>query len=152
MNKIVIQKLSLWFSIALLTVSCSGTVQTNEQDKEKLKQDEIDTKVAQIIEKRDFLTDFKSFTEQTQLKVEKNNQSITELRQVIIEERKSSNGEFATKIRQLDFRNKALQKKIAAFDQSHLSEWRNFKSEVNRDFDELESAINNLFTISKSYQ
>lgn len=152
MNKIVIQKLSLWFSLALLTVSCPGTVQTNERDKEKLKQDEINTRVAQIIEKRDFLTDFKNFTEQTQLKVERNNQSISELRLVIIEERKSSNGEFATNIRQLDFRNKALQKRIASFDQSNLSEWRNFKSEVNRDFDELENAINNLFTLSKSYQ
>ena len=138
MNKIIIQKLSFLFSTALLAASCSYTVQTNKQDKERLKQHEINTRVSQIIGKRDFLTDFKNFTQEAQQKVEKNNQSIQEVRRLIIEDRKSSKSEFAGKIKQFDYRNKVVQRKVAAFDQSHYSdsEWKDSRADPKLGFAE----------------
>lgn len=152
MKRNVIQRLSLLPVIALLIASCSTSTQNSELQKEKQKEAEKNAKVALFVEERNFVLDFDNFKEDTQLRVERNNQSISALRQKIIEERKSSISDFAGKIRLFETQNKELKKRVDAFDYSKRSEWETFKIEVISDFNDLDTSINDLFKTSKSYQ
>ncbi|MGY6523431.1 MAG: hypothetical protein ACXIUD_16995 [Mongoliitalea sp.] len=152
MNDTLIQRLPSLAVLFFLIVSCSTSVQSSERQKEQQKEEEMKTRVALFDEERNFVLDFDSFQENTQLRVEKNTQSISLLRQKILEERKSSLSDFAKKIRLVETQNKELKKSVDAFDYSKRNEWENFKAEVSRSFDDLENTINDLLKTSKTYQ
>jgi hypothetical protein len=152
MKKNASQRLPLILVIALLLAGCSQSSLKDEQEKEKLKSAKINAEAAQLTKERDFLQEFENFKSQIQLKVEKNDQSIAELKLKIIEGKKSSNSDFASEIRVFENRNKELKKRVNAFDNAGKSDWQKFKSEVTQDLDELGNEINDFFKLSENDQ
>ncbi|UJP64718.1 hypothetical protein [Mongoliitalea daihaiensis] len=144
MKNNVVQRLPLFLVIVLLLASCSQSSEKSEQEKERLRLAKINAEVALLIKERDFILEFENFKNETQLKVEKNNQFISELKSKIIEEKKSSSSDFAAEIRLFENRNKDLKKRVEAFDNSRRSDWLKFKAEVNQDFEDLGNAISDF--------
>lgn len=152
MKNSVFQRLCLLIFLALLLASCSTSLQNSEQQKEQQKVEAMNAKVALFVEERNFVLDFENFKEDTQLRVERNNQSLAALRQKILQERKSSVSDFAAKIRLFEAQNNELKKRVDTFDYSKRNEWENFKAEMTSDFKDLDDSINALFKTSKNYQ
>ena len=121
-------------------VSCNFSAQKieNAEDKVTEAQKELDEANAE------FLADVEKFRQETLDKIEANKKSIADFNARIEKEKAYAKEDYKNKIAAIEKKNSDLQKKMDDYKAEGKDQWQNFKTEFNRDMDELGTAFKNL--------
>jgi uncharacterized protein YcfL len=151
MKKTIIKNATSLFLMALLLVSCSSSAQKGDKEQEKIIEAEKKAAAADAeLEnaRQEYLIELSKFRDETSLKVERNNQMISDLKKQAVSEKQTINSESEARIQQLEKRNSELKDRLDKFDDTNQGDWERFKAELNRDFNDLGESISNFFTRS----
>jgi len=132
--------------IALATL-IAGTVitacQTSEKKVETAKENVVEANVELKQAIKDSLRDFKLESEQKFSDYEK---SIAELKISIAKEQKADRIRYEKELAVLEQKNKDLKTKLSDFNDDSQEKWSAFKTEFNRDMNDLGNSFKNLVT------
>jgi uncharacterized protein HemX len=93
--------------------------------------------------------EWNEFKSETDLKIEKNETRIAELKEKIKKQGKSLDALYEKKVDQLEQKNRDLKAKMETYGESKHSDWESFKREFNHDMDELGAAFKDLTVNNK---
>ncbi len=120
--------------------SCKSAAQketTAKQNVAEAKQDLKDTKASNAAE-------WKEFKAEAQAKILDNESRIAELRVKMNKPGNTFDGLYRTRIEKLEAKNTELKSKLNNYD-GNETEWKTFKSDFNRDMNEIGNNIKDLF-------
>ena len=92
----------------------------------------------------DYLAEVESYKKETADKISANEQSIKEFNERIATEKKDAKVAYQQKIAELEMKNSDMKKKMDEYKQDGKENWEKFKTEFNRDMDELGKAFKDL--------
>ena len=128
------------FVFALISSSCRSAAQKESAAKSNVaeaKQDLQDTKVSNANE-------WIKFKAESQAKILDNEKRIIELKTKMNEPGSTFDGLYRTRIEKLEAKNKELKTKLNNYD-GNETQWKTFKSDFNRDMNEIGNNIKDLF-------
>lgn len=131
----------------LTMISCSP-----ESKKEKVDNAEIDvleSEQALVRANKEYKEDVKNYRVASRERIQANNQRIMEYNANIDDMNKEDRSEYKEKIRKLEEKNNDLKKRMNNYEADTNEDWERFKTEFNRDMDELGLALKNLVTDNK---
>ena len=88
--------------------------------------------------------DIQNYKKVNEDRIASNNQLIADFKSRIANEKKAVKDEYNKKIAELEQKNADTQKKLNEYKADSKEKWEMFKSEFNRDMDELGTALSNL--------
>jgi hypothetical protein len=123
-------------------VSCNSSAQKveNAEDKVAAAQKDLDNANAE------YLADVEKFREEAAARIAANNKSIADFNARIEKEKASAKADYKNEIAAIEKKNTDLKKKMDDYKADGQDQWQNFKTEFNRDMDELGNAFKNLTT------
>jgi DNA anti-recombination protein RmuC len=92
----------------------------------------------------DYLIDVEKYKEQTAAKIDANNKSISDFNERIAKEKKAVKAEYKEKIAQLESKNTDMKKKIDEYKLEGKEKWSTFKTDFDKEMDELGKSINDV--------
>lgn len=128
------------FSMTLMFISCENSAKKLDNAEKDVTEAKDDLEEAQ----QDYLKDMEEYRLQTANKIEANKRSISEFNARIENEKKEVKAEYKMKIAELEQKNSDMQKKIDEYKVEGKDQWELFKTEFNRDMDELGKALSNI--------
>ena len=136
------KKLILILAIVVVTLitSCRSAAQRETAAKNNVvdaKQDLQDTKV-------DNANEWIKFKTESEAKIADNEKRIAELKVRMKEPGKTFDGLYRTRIEKLEAKNAELKTKLRNYD-GNQTQWKTFKSDFNRDMNEIGNNIKDLF-------
>ena len=140
MNKLLLTLLIVSMAIGLVLTGCNSPSQKAENAEKNLEEAKEDLDKAQ----QEYLVDVENYKLQTAERIATNNKSIEEFNARIAKEKKDVQAEYRMKIAELEQRNIEMKKRIDEYKADGKDQWEVFKSEFNRDMDELGTAFSNM--------
>ncbi|HEY9219953.1 MAG TPA: hypothetical protein VIO43_00075 [Lutibacter sp.] len=133
-------------AIVLLTgaifTSCNTAAEkVNKAEDKSIKADE-DFNIA----KEEYLADVENFKKEITAKIDANNQMIASFKVKIATSKKDAQVYYQEQIAELEQKNIAMKQKLDAYEISGKDNWETFKTEFNKDMDDLGEAFKN-FTV-----
>jgi len=119
-----------------------------EKAKENLQEERLDVVEAKVDLKEAQNVDYLSFKTESEVKFNKNQESINDLKIKILKNDEKYRTENQTRVVTLEQRNISLQKEIADYKDEGLEKWTAFKNKFNYDMDELIKAIKDFTILS----
>jgi len=119
-----------------------------EKAKENLQEERLDVVEAKLDLKEAQNVDYLSFKTESEVKFNKNQESINDLKIKILKNDEKYRNENQTRVVTLEQRNISLQKEIADYKDEGLEKWTAFKNKFNYDMDELIKAIKDFTILS----
>ncbi|MDD3721458.1 MAG: hypothetical protein PHW92_03075 [Lutibacter sp.] len=132
---------SVLLSGAIFT-SCNTSAEKVENAKEKSIKADEDFNIA----KEEYLTDVENFRIETAAKIEANKQMIADFNLKIVSAKKDAKAYYVEQIAILEQKNIAMKEKLEAYEVSGKDNWEAFKTEFNKDMNDLGEAFKN-FTV-----
>jgi|SRR5690606_29880236 len=118
---------------SMILWSCSTPTQSVEEAEEVV----VEAKQELKDSKQEYLEDVHNFKRIVQAKIESNNKSISDLKAKLKDEKKEVRADAEKKIAALSERNSELKQKIENYEAAGEEQWWEFKTQFNRDMDEL---------------
>jgi outer membrane PBP1 activator LpoA protein len=103
---------------------------------------EADKELAKANE--EYMIEVEKYKQESADKLAANEKSIAEFKARIATEKKSAKKEYAMKIAALEQKNSDLKKKMDEYKENGKENWEMFKTEFNRDMDEIGNAFKDL--------
>jgi hypothetical protein len=147
----------LFLSLAMIAF-VAGSVSTSfgqvpdkpsEKARENLKEEKKDVVVATQelkVAQRDSVTEYQNFTKESEIKFKSNEKSIADLRVRILKSDPKGQAAYDKKVNLLEQKNNDMKKELADYKVEGLTKFTTFKSEFNRDLDQLAKELKD-FTI-----
>jgi predicted RNase H-like nuclease (RuvC/YqgF family) len=107
-----------------------GNVQESNKDRTDAKQD-----YKEVQRKSDF--EFQKFKKEGQAKIRNNEKRISELKVKISKFNTREKADYQKNLRVLEQKNANLKRKLANYKEKQQDKWTSFKSEIDRDLDEV---------------
>jgi regulator of protease activity HflC (stomatin/prohibitin superfamily) len=138
-NKIV--KLAV---ITFIAGSMFSACQTSAQKVEsaRIAAEEAQQNLAEA--QQDSISEYKQFKKDAEEKIVGYDKRIADLKARIVNEKKVNKAKYEKKLAELEKKNSETKKKLAEYKETSKEEWTNFKTEFNRDMDEMGTAIENF--------
>ena len=95
--------------------------------------------------KQEYLADLESFRKQNAAKTVSNEQMIADLKTRVAKEKEATRVAYLKRISELEQKNLEMKNKMAEYNEDGQENWQSFKTEFNRDMDELGRALTNFF-------
>ncbi|MFA5297514.1 MAG: hypothetical protein WC389_04825 [Lutibacter sp.] len=122
--------------------SCNTAAEKVDNAKDKsIKADEDFNKA-----KEEYLADIENFKKETNAKIEANNQVIAEFKVKAANAKKDTKVYYEEQIAILEQKNIAMKAKLDAYQENGKDNWETFKTEFNKDMNDLGEAFKN-FTV-----
>lgn len=135
-------------ALALITFTVFMIVSC-DTSAEKVKSAEIDLiKSEQALDKAnaEYQADVKNFRIATSERVERNNQSINELKKKIEGNKKEVKSEYKKQIDDLEKKNSEMNVRLSEYKADKKEDWQTFKDDFSKDMDDLGMALKNFTT------
>lgn len=133
--------------ILILAVAIASVFTSCKNSSEKVANAENDVVEAQEKLKEaenDYLIDVEKYKEMTAAKIDANNKSIADFNERIAKDKKAVKAEYKEKIAQLESKNTDMKKKIDEYKLEGKEKWDTFKTDFDREMDELGKSINDV--------
>lgn len=140
MKKSILALAVFTFISATAVLSCTSPSEKVENAETNVEEANKDLEKAND----DYLTEVESYRKQTDEKIIANEQSIKEFNARIANEKKEAKAAYQKKIAELEQKNSDMKKKMDDYKQDGKENWEKFKTEFNRDMDELGKAFKDL--------
>ena len=140
MKKSILLVTALLFAMAVLFTNCDSPSQKVENAETNAAEAQEDLDQA----RQDYLEDVEVYKKQTAEKIAANNKSIADFNARIETEKAEAKAEYKLKIAELEKKNSDMQKKLDDYKVESKDQWETFKSEFNRDMDQLGNALQDL--------
>lgn len=129
-----------FFALSTIFTSCTSPAQKVENAQNDVTEAEADLVQAQA----DYLTDVENYRMQKAEAIAANNQSIEEFNARIEQEKKAASADYKMKISELEQKNSDMKKRLDDYKTDTKEQWEAFKTEFNRDMDQLVVNLNDL--------
>ena len=126
--------------IAVFIVSCKSAQQKELDAQQNLSQARQDLSATQASNANEWQT----FRSESLIKIKENDKRIAELKIKMNQPGNTFDGMYRTRIEKLESKNKELKSKLKNYD-GKQTDWKTFKSDFNRDMDEIGKNIKDLF-------
>ena len=148
MTKTIQMKKLIFALIAtvLLTGSIFTSCNTAGEKVDKAEDKSIKASEDFNIAKEEYLADIENFKKETNAKIEANNLTIADFKVKIATSKKDAQVYYQEQIAILEQKNIAMKQKLDAYEESGKDNWESFKTEFNKDMNELGEAFKN-FTV-----
>ena len=130
----------LVIAIAVFFVSCKSAQQKELDAQQNLSQARQDLSATQASNANEWQT----FRSESLIKIKENDKRIAELKIKMNQPGNTFDGMYRTRIEKLEAKNKELKSKLKNYD-GKQTDWKTFKSDFNRDMDEIGKNIKDLF-------
>lgn len=130
----------LVIAIAVFFVSCKSAQQKELDAQQNLSQARQDLSATQASNANEWQT----FRSESLIKIKENDKRIAELKIKMNQPGNTFDGMYRTRIEKLESKNKELKSKLKNYD-GKQTDWKTFKSDFNRDMDEIGKNIKDLF-------
>ena len=130
----------LAIAIAVFFVSCKSAQQKELDAQQNLSQARQDLSATQASNANEWQT----FRSESLIKIKENDKRIAELKIKMNQPGNTFDGMYRTRIEKLEAKNKELKSKLKNYD-GKQTDWKTFKSDFNRDMDEIGKNIKDLF-------
>jgi len=94
---------------------------------------------------KELMSDIENFRKETENKITANNHYIAEFKVRLTKEKKEKRARYEKKLAQLEQKNNDLKKQLDEYQAAGKDKWTSFKSDFNRDMDELGKALKNFY-------
>ena len=133
-----------------LFIGCLSTDQKKEDAKNRTQVALDNLNVAQnnenkVVQKAATEEEFKTFKLESELKIKNNEVGIAKLKLKMNKPGSALDEVYARRIDSLELKNQNLKTRIGNYEKTH-TDWGKFKSDMNRDLNELGKTLNNLTT------
>lgn len=145
-KSILLLSMVIFFS-AIAFTGCNSPAQkvANAQDDVKDAQDGVKDAKDDLRKAEDeYLADIESYRRENADRIWANNQSLAEFKLRIKDERKEARADYEKQIIVLEQKNTDAQRRLDEYKANGKDNWQTFKTEFNRDMDELGKALKNL--------
>lgn len=132
---------SVLLSGAIFTSCNTAAEKVDNAEEKSIKADE-DFNIA----KEEYLADIENFKIETSSKIEANNQLIADFKTKIASAKEDAKAYYQEQIAVLEQKNIAMKQKLDAYEESGKDNWESFKTEFNKDMNDLGEAFKN-FTV-----
>jgi hypothetical protein len=141
-TKVKLAAIALGFCLVL--VSCNKSQSSKEKEVADEKEDLIEAKQDLNEVKQDSINEYNTFKANVELKITENKKRIQDLKTSNNLKGKTERQANLVEIDKLEKRNMDLESKINNYQQGSTQVWSDFKSEVNKEADDLEKSISDV--------
>jgi len=136
-------------TLTVITVlAMTGIIFTGcNTSKEKVEEAKIEVAEAKenlAVAQEEYLEDIRVSRIAAAEKVDANNRNLAEFKEKMAKENKTTQEKYNKRIAELEQKNQEIKKKLDDYQAVGKNEWQIFKTEFNRDLDELGKALNDL--------
>ncbi len=142
MKKLIFTLTATILLTGAIFTSCNTAAEKVENAKEKSIKADEDFNTA----KEEYLADVENFRIETAAKIEANKQMIADFNLKIVSAKKDARAYYVEQIAVLEQKNIAMKEKLDAYEVSGKDNWETFKTEFNKDMNDLGEAFKN-FTV-----
>lgn len=140
MKKLILAMAVIGFASVAMLTSCNNPSQKAENSRTDVVDAQEDLARAQ----QAYIDDVQNYRLQTAEKITANNQAIADFNARIVMEKKEAKAEYQVKIAELEKKNSDMKKKLDDYRADGKDQWETFKTEFNRDMDQLGVALRDL--------
>jgi hypothetical protein len=130
--------------IGFFMTSCNNSPTAKENDLDQAEQEVIDAQAELKQAEKDSISNFNTYKESIQLKLDENEGIIKDLKMKISTKAKAERDIDQVEINKLESRNEELQLKIDNYQLGTEQRWALFKVELNNELDELGKSISRM--------
>lgn len=127
-------------AFAMAVIGCDSSAKKVENAQTDVAEAKADLKEA----KDDYTQEIEAYRQETAEKIATNDKSITDFKARIATEKKEAKADYNKKIVALEKKNSDLKKRMDDYKETSKENWLTFKTEFNRDMDELGQAFKDL--------
>ena len=142
MKKLIFTLTATILLTGAIFTSCNTAAEKVENAKEKSIKADEDFNTA----KEEYLADVENFRIEIAAKIEANKQMIADFNLKIVSAKKDARAYYVEQIAVLEQKNIAMKEKLDAYEVSGKDNWETFKTEFNKDMNDLGEAFKN-FTV-----
>ncbi len=132
------------FITATIVTSCDNS--TSSEKVEEAKTDVAEANKDLDKANEEYLADVQNYRTETDAKIAANELSIAEFNARMAKQKNDAKVAYKQKIAELEMKNSDMKKKMDDYKQDGKENWEKFKTEFNRDMDELGKAFNDFTT------
>jgi len=144
MKKSIFVFSALALMAATTLTNCNSPARKNVEAQTEEEADKNDFPKA----KEEYLTDIDSYRKNMDDKITANKRSIADLKARIKDQKREAAADYKTKINDLEQKNNDMKKRIDEYTIEGKEKWEKFKTEFDRDMDELGKSLKDL-TVKK---
>lgn len=137
--------MSMVFGVVMLLASCGSPSHNTKAADEEVTRAEQGLKTAQM----NYAEEVELFRAEVNKKIAKNKKEIADINVKIAASGDDAKAKYKTQIAELEEKNEALNKRMRAYKSDARKDWEAFKSEFNKDMDNLWEALTNFTAESK---
>lgn len=145
-KSILTLSIAMFMGVSMLS-ACSSHEEKVENAKENVQAAKADVAVANeelAQAKKDSISDFQKFKNESNAAIEANDKRIAELRTEMKDEKKEAKANYDKKVNALEKKNHALKVKLDNYKDDGKSDWKIFKKEFKHDLDGLGKAFKDI--------
>lgn len=131
---------SVLFMLAVIVGACSSPTEKVED----AKTDVVEANKELDEANAEYVADMEKYRTETAEKITANEVIIQDLNTRIVSQKKDTQVEYKQKVAELEQKNMEMKKKMDDYKQDGKENWEKFKTEFNRDMDELGKAFKDL--------
>lgn len=138
--------------IALAILSSSVIISCSEPTEKKVeeaKENVVNANEELDAARADYQEDSEHYKQETAARIEANNKLIADIRVSAETAKKEMKADYQKQVNELEEKNEKLKVKMNEFKYESKAQWEQFKTEFNRDMDELGTALKNLTVDNK---
>jgi chromosome segregation ATPase len=145
-NSILLLAVTVCMAGTMLTGCQSSAKKTdkNQDSLQGIKKDAADVKNDLKEMNKDLISDFQQFKKESEEKIISFENTIAEFKAKIATENKADKAKYDKEIARLEQQNSDLKKKLDDYKDDGKDQWKAFKTEFDRDMDELGKAFKDL--------
>jgi hypothetical protein len=140
MKKLILSLVAIAFIAGATSTFGQVADKQSVKARENLKEEKKDVVVAKQdlkVAQKDSVSEYQKLTRETEVKFKNNEKSISELRAAITKSNSKEQAADQKKVSLLEDKNNSLKKELADYKVLGQTEFKAFKTEFNRDFDQL---------------
>lgn len=137
--------MSMAFGVVMFMASCGSPSHNAKAAEEEVTKAEQDLKTAQM----NYAEEVELFRAEVNKKIAQNKKEIADINVKIAASGDDAKAKYKTQIAELEEKNEALNKRMRAYKSDSRKDWEAFKSEFNKDMDNLWEALTNFTADSK---
>lgn len=138
-----------WVFIFLAGSSLLTACRTAAQRVEKAEDNVVEAKKDLEKVQEAYLADIENYRRETAVKIAANEERIAALNAKTESERKEARAEYKKKVTTLEQRNTNMKKKLDNYKAEGKDKWERFKTDFNREMDDLGNAFKNMIGTNK---
>jgi len=141
MKKSILILAAIVFTGVAAFTGCNTPAQKVENAEENVEQANEELAKA----RQEYLADLESFRKDNAARTLSNEQMITELKTRVASEKEATRTAYLKRISELEQKNLEMKNKMAEYNEDGQENWKSFKTEFNRDMDDLGQSLANFF-------